>query len=56
MNAGHACAGCTAPAQSFDCVVAGNRVRLCARCAGRLLAGESKGAVIRSVNKMKEAA
>jgi hypothetical protein len=50
MSAGHTCAGCAAPTQSFDCVVAGVRVQLCAQCAGRLLAGEARRDVIKSVS------
>jgi hypothetical protein len=42
------CAGCTSPSGPFTCAVNGVLVRLCAECAARLTAGESKADVIRT--------
>jgi hypothetical protein len=50
------CAECGDLPGAFFCTVAGVHVRLCADCAGRLMEGEPKGDVIRSINEKKEAA
>jgi hypothetical protein len=49
------CAGCTSPAGPFTCAVNGVLVRLCAKCAARLTAGESKSEIIKTI-KLKEVA
>jgi hypothetical protein len=40
------CAGCGEEAGPFAAVLTGRKVLLCAECAGRLLRGEAKGAVM----------
>lgn len=44
------CAGCGDSAGPFGCALKGVCVQLCERCARRLLVGESKAAVINTVN------
>lgn len=47
---GEGCIGCSDPPGPFFCIVGNVQVQLCASCAARLLAGESKGDVIKSTN------
>jgi hypothetical protein len=47
------CAGCTSPSGPFACTVNSVLVRLCAECAARLTAGESKTDVVKTI-KFKE--
>ena len=57
MSPAPACAACANPAGPFDCVHHGQPIRLCSTCAERLLAGESKAAVLHTnQSKSKEAA
>ena len=56
MTTNTTCAGCSSPSDSFAAAFNGVAITLCADCASRLLAGESKGDVIKSVNKSQEAA
>jgi hypothetical protein len=56
MTTNTTCAGCTSPSGPFTCAVNGVAMPLCADCASRLLSGESKETVIKSVNKSQEAA
>jgi hypothetical protein len=55
MTANTTCAGCTNPAGPFACTVGGIHLSLCSTCAARLLVGEKKNDVIKTI-KFKEAA
>jgi hypothetical protein len=53
MTANTTCAGCTNPAGPFACAVNGMAMPLCAECAARLMKGESKNDVVKTI-KFKE--
>jgi hypothetical protein len=55
MSSTKKCAGCSSPSDSFAAAFNGVAITLCADCASRLLAGESKSDVIKTIS-LKEVA
>jgi hypothetical protein len=55
MSSTKTCAGCSSPSGSFAAKYSGVAIKLCATCAARLLAGESKSDVIKTIS-LKEVA
>lgn len=49
------CAGCASSSGPFTCVYNGIAVLLCSTCADRLLGGESKSTIIKTIQKREAA-